>query len=352
MRFVPELLKLAKFNYKIDLITIDKNRFDKISKAFFNKKIMIVGDVMVDEYLFGNVDRLSPEAPVPVIEIKEEKLKFGGAANVAANVKGLGCIPLLVGGVGNDTVSEVFINMLTAEGMNNEGIIRFSERPTTVKTRIIGRSQHVARVDRESCAPLNHEETKQVIDRIRQYITEVDAIILEDYNKGFLNERVIKESVTLASTHKKIITVDPKFTNFMHYKHVNVFKPNIKETEKALAVVIDNEEDLISAGKRLLNQLQADNVLITRGAAGMTLFESKGSISHVPTKAWHVADVSGAGDTVIATLTAALTGDSSIGEAATLANYAAGIVCREIGVVPIAIEAMIEEYFGEHHKNK
>jgi rfaE bifunctional protein kinase chain/domain len=320
------------------MIDIDQSRFETICSSFSNKKVMIIGDLMIDEYLFGNVNRLSPEAPVPIIEIQEEKLKFGGAANVAANIKGLGCIPFLVGSIGLDSTSEVFLNMIRSEGLPGDGILRMATRPTTIKTRIIGQSQHIARVDKESCVMLSEQEAQKVI--------EMDAVILEDYNKGLLSETVIRQITEIAIQQNKIITVDPKFINFMCYKNVTVFKPNLKETEKALAVAIRSEEDLLAAGKRLMHELHVENVLITRGAFGMTLFEKNGIISHVPTKAWHVADVSGAGDTVISTLTAAMTGKATVKEAATLANYAAGIVCREIGVVPITLNAIREAYFG------
>jgi rfaE bifunctional protein kinase chain/domain len=330
------------------MIDIEKNRFEEIYSTFRNKKIMIIGDLMIDEYLFGKVNRLSPEAPVPIIEIEKEKMKFGGAANVAANIKGLGCVPFLIGSIGHDSTSEVFLNMLNSEGIAHEGVIRLKNRPTTIKTRIIGQSQHIARVDKESCTLLTEEESLKVIAIAREYIEEMDALILEDYNKGFLSGTVIKKITELANQHNKIITVDPKFINFMCYKNVTVFKPNLKETEKALGATIQSEQDLLAAGKRLIDELQAENILITRGAHGMTLFEKSGVISQVPTRAWHVADVSGAGDTVIGTLTAAMTGQATVKEAATLANYAAGIVCREIGVVPITLNAMREEYFGSH----
>jgi rfaE bifunctional protein kinase chain/domain len=334
------------------LIEIENDRVEEICQAFRDKRIMVIGDLMMDEYLFGSVNRLSPEAPVPIIEIEEDKLKFGGAANVAANVKGLGCIPFLVGGIGQDSMSENFLKMLHTEGMTGEGIIRFHDRPTTVKTRIIGRSQHIARVDREDCASLNSDESQKVIALVREHIDDMDAVILEDYNKGFLSRTVIQEVIRLANDSHKTITVDPKFLNFMCFKNVSVFKPNLKETENALAVTIQKDEDLDSAAKRLLHELQAENILITRGAYGMTLYEKNGTISHVPTRAWHVADVSGAGDTVIGTLTAALTGRATVKEAATLANYAAGIVCREIGVVPITLDAIREEYLGNRHTQR
>jgi rfaE bifunctional protein kinase chain/domain len=330
------------------MISIAKKRFDKICGLFANKKVMIIGDLMIDEYLIGRVNRISPEAPVPIIEIREEILKFGGAANVAANIQGLGCIPFLVGSVGEDRNSDIFMDMVVARGMASEGIIHCENRPTTIKTRIIGQTQHIARVDRECCGFLHENEMRKIITIIRELIGQMDAIILEDYNKGLLSEIIIKEVIELANRNHKIITVDPKFVNFMCYKNVTVFKPNLKEIQSAMAITIQGDKDLYDAGKRLLRELQAENILITRGADGMTLFEKNGRITHVPTNAWHVADVSGAGDTVISTLTAAIAGGATIQEAATLANYAAGIVCREVGVVPITLSRLREEYLGTH----
>jgi rfaE bifunctional protein kinase chain/domain len=322
------------------LIKLSKRRIEEIVNGFKGKRILVAGDLMLDEYLIGEVRRISPEAPVPVVEVKEQQIRFGGAANVALNVVTLGAEPVLVGAIGTDREGDLFTDLMREKRMPVEGLQRFDNRPTTVKTRVIGHSQHITRVDREKKDYLTDHEEKQIINIIEKLIDQVDAVILEDYNKGVLTARVIEASIGLARKKNKLTTVDPKFTNFLNYKNVSVFKPNIKETEEALAVHLSSEEDLNNAGRNLLKKLNAENILITRGSAGMSLFESSGEITHVGTTARKVADVSGAGDTVISTLTVALVGGAGVREAATMANLAAGIVCQEVGIVPVELNQL------------
>lgn len=325
---------------------IDSKRFDNIISNSQGKKVLVIGDLMIDQYLMGEVSRISPEAPVPVIDVKGESLKFGGAANVAFNVKSLGCLPVIVGIIGKDRMGEEFLRLLSQHGMETNGIIQSGNRPTTVKTRIIGQSQQIARVDRENKNYLNAEEEVQLKNKLEEFIGNSNAIIFEDYNKGILTKKIITKAIGLSKKNGLLITVDPKFTNFMDYKNVSLFKPNIKETEEALAVKIENDDDLIKAGKKLLKQLNSDNILITRGSKGMSLFSNDGSIVHVPTRARKVADVSGAGDTVISTLTVAMMGGASNKEAITMANYAAGLVCEEIGIIPVELAKLREVCIG------
>jgi rfaE bifunctional protein kinase chain/domain len=301
---------------------------------------------MIDEYLIGDVTRISPEAPVPVVEVNGESLKFGGAANVALNILSLGCKPILVGMIGDDRMGEEFIKLMADYGMETKGILKSSKRPTTVKTRIIGESQHIARVDRENKEYLNEEEQNQLLQTIELLISDSDSIILEDYNKGVLTDDVIENSIGLANKNKLLVTADPKFINFMKYKNVSLFKPNVKETEEALAVKIQTDDDLENAGNMLLEKLNSKNVLITQGSKGMSLFSSDGSVTNVPTRARNVADVSGAGDTVISTLTATMMGGATNKEAVTLANYAAGIVCEEVGIIPIELDKLRKVCLG------
>jgi D-glycero-beta-D-manno-heptose-7-phosphate kinase len=328
------------------LTTIDEKRFNEIVNRAKNKNVMVIGDLMIDEYLIGNVTRISPEAPVPVIEVNGESLKFGGVANVALNILSLGCKPILVGMIGDDRMGEEFLKLMSEFGMETKGILKSSKRPTTVKTRIIGESQHIARVDRENKEYLNEEEQNQLIEIIKKLIGDTDSVIFEDYNKGVLTDSVIQQTISLANENNTLISVDPKFINFMKYKNVSLFKPNIKETEEALAVKIQTDRDLVNAAKLLLENLNCENVLITQGSKGMSLFSSDGLITNVPTRARNVADVSGAGDTVISTLTAAMIGGASNKEAVTLANYAAGIVCEEVGIIPIELEKLRKACIG------
>ncbi len=323
------------------MIKFTAERLEEISRQAEGKKIIVLGDLMVDEYLWGDVSRISPEAPVPIINISEEQIRFGGAANVAYNLMGLNAVPILVGVVGKDRMGHIFRQMLEENNLPQDGIVELSDRPTTVKTRIIGNNQHIARVDKESTAPLNREAVNKIIRIVEKYLDEIAAIIIQDYNKGVVIPPLIEQVIPLARQANKFVTVDPKFENFLRFKNVTVFKPNTKETEAALATPIRSEEDVIAAGKKLLQELGGEAVLITRGSMGMALFEKNGDISFIGTRARKVADVSGAGDTVIATLTYGLCGGASIKEAVTLSNYAAGLVCEEVGVVPVQRDKLL-----------
>lgn len=319
---------------------ITDKRFGEIFNHPEQKKVMVIGDLMIDEYLIGEVSRISPEAPVPIIEVNGESLKFGGAANVALNILSLGYKPFLVGVIGDDRMGEHFINLMQKFGMDTNGIVKSNMRPTTVKTRIIGDSQHIARVDRENKNYLSKTEENKLFHSIESLIIGADSVIFEDYNKGVLTQTIIQKTIELALKKNLLISVDPKFINFLNYKNVTLFKPNIKETEEALAIKIQTDADLEKAGSNLLNKLNCENVLITRGSKGMSLFSSDKSIINVPTRARNVADVSGAGDTVISTITAAMMGGASTEEAITLANYAAGIVCEEVGIIPVELDKL------------
>lgn len=329
------------------MIQFDPKRLDTIFSGFSGKRIMVVGDLMIDEYLIGQVSRISPEAPVPVVEIVEETHRLGGAANVALNIFSLGLEPIMVGVMGNDLAGDKLLALLEKRNVKTDGVVRIENRPTTVKTRIIGDSQHIARVDREQSTYLNPEEEHRLCQKVGDILDSMDAVILEDYNKGVLTEKLISFIIDQANIKGKLITVDPKFKNFLKYQNVTLFKPNIKETEEALAIKITTNQDLIRAGEALMEKLKAKGVLITRGSQGMSLFEEDSQITHVETRTRKVADVSGAGDTVISTLTAALTAGSTLQEAATIANYAAGIVCEYVGIVPVENEKLYRACLGQ-----
>jgi rfaE bifunctional protein kinase chain/domain len=317
------------------LVEITEQQLKKLFSAIEGKRIAVVGDLMLDKYIWGSVKRISPEAPVPVVEVETEQAGLGGAANVAANIQSLGGTPLLVGVIGSDAAGKHLHQIFQEKNFPTEGIIIDQSRPTTTKTRIIAHNQHVVRIDHESRIEISPTIQHNILTFLHDNIDSIDGIILEDYNKGVMVQSLIKEMITLARKQKKIITVDPKFNNFFEYKDVTLFKPNRHETEEALSVRMKNENDIIVAGKKLMQRLGAENILLTRGEHGMTLFERDGSISHMATKARNVADVSGAGDTVIATMTLALAGSASPKEAATLANLAGGVVVGYVGIVPI-----------------
>jgi rfaE bifunctional protein kinase chain/domain len=333
------------------MLFLSESRLKKIMSSS-EKKIAVIGDLMIDRYLWGDVSRISPEAPVPIINIEEEEIRFGGAANVANNLIGLGAIPILVGVVGDDIWGEVFRNKLSEKGLPGGGVVVDINRPTTIKTRIIGNNQHIARVDREKVEAVADENQNKILKFLKENIQEIDAIILQDYNKGLLVPGYISKIIQLANSFDKFITVDPKFKNFFEFHDVTVFKPNKKETEEALAMHLTTRNDLIEAGNILLEKLNADAVLITRGKEGMALFKKNEEVTFIDTRARKVADVSGAGDTVIATLTYALAADASITESVTLANYAAGLVCEEVGVVPVQGDKLYEAIMKNQGKNE
>jgi len=322
------------------LVVFKKQRLDEIFQNFNNKRIFVIGDLMLDVYIWGKVGRISPEAPVPIVEVQEESYRFGGAANVGMNVKLLGGIPVLVGVIGYDKEGTVIDALMEENDLEKDGIFYDDNRPTTVKTRIIAHSQHVVRVDKEDKKDISEEMENKILQFLQQRKNEIDGIILEDYNKGVLTKNLIKQVIDFANQNKILITVDPKFDNFFEYQNVTVFKPNRKETEDALGIKLDSEEKVFEAGRRLKEKLNPEYLLLTRGEKGMTLFSKNGDVHTIPTRARKVADVSGAGDTVIATITMALAAGAEIEEAATIANRAAGLVCEEVGVVPVNRELL------------
>ncbi|GAB4171804.1 MAG: D-glycero-beta-D-manno-heptose-7-phosphate kinase [Calditrichia bacterium] len=308
------------------------------------KHIAVIGDVMIDEYLWGKVSRISPEAPVPIVEITQEQFRPGGSANVAFNLKSLNQQVYVYGVVGADQNGERLRALLEEQGLNIGGLIEDDTRPTTVKTRIIGGSQHIARVDKETVREISLDIESKIIQELENQIENLDAIVLEDYNKGVLTKSLIESVIRLAQEHDVIITVDPKFNHFFSYKNVTVFKPNKKETEAALQMSLNSREEIEYAGDKLLNMLQCRSVLITLGSKGMALFEKDKEPVFIPTEVHEVADVSGAGDTVIATITSLLAYGATVTDAMIAANKAAGIVCMQVGVVPITTTQLINAF--------
>lgn len=323
------------------MTTFTENRLKELVQIFKKKRIAVVGDIMVDKYVWGGVHRISPEAPVPVVEVEKETERLGGAANVANNIKSLGGEPILVGVVGSDANGALLVKLLEDQGCPTTGIISDTSRPTTIKTRVIAHNQHVVRIDHEQKRDISSSVQEQILSMLRRSISSIDGIIFQDYNKGVIVKELIHHIVELAREQGKIISVDPKFQNFFEYKNVSVFKPNIKEVEEALGTKITSEEDVRESIILLKKRLNADNILLTRGEHGMTLLDQHGVLKHFPTRALHVADVSGAGDTVIAALTMALVSGASIEESATISNFAGGIVCGEVGIVPIMPKALV-----------
>ncbi len=323
---------------------IKEERLNFLKENIEGKNIVVIGDLMLDAYFWGAVSRISPEAPVPVVEIDNEFYRFGGAANVANNIIHLGANPIPIGIIGEDQYGEIFKELMRKEGISSETVFTVKERPTTTKVRVIADSQHVVRIDKEVKSDIDKETENLIVSFLEDRANDIDGIILQDYNKGVLTKSLIKRVTALAKRKEILITVDPKFKNFFEYKNVTLFKPNRSETEQAYGIKIENDDDLRNAGFRLLNDLQSESVLLTLSEDGIALFEKgKSDFRRVPTKARKVSDVSGAGDTVISTLTLALASGGSLVESAYLANYAGGIVCEEVGIVPIEADKLFNQ---------
>jgi len=317
------------------MINISEERLTQLKNSFNGLKIAIVGDMMLDCYFRGEVRRISPEAPVPVLEVDNEFYRFGGAANVALNILKLGGIPYPIGVIGNDNDGRIFISLAEKSRINLSGMIIDESRPTTAKTRVIAHNQHVVRIDKESKKYLSTEIQEKLVKFMEDKIDELDAIILQDYNKGVLTPSLIEKVISLANSKNILITVDPKFNNFFLFNNVTVIKPNRKEAEDVLGMKLRNDDEITTAGTRILEKTNAKYVVLTLSEEGIAVFEKNKPEKRMPTKAQIVADVSGAGDTVISTLTMALAAKADIIEATYLANYAGGIVCEEVGIIPI-----------------
>jgi len=306
---------------------------------------LVLGDLMLDEYMWGNVSRISPEAPVPVVEIVNESVKLGGSANVALNVSSLGDVPILVGVVGNDKNGERLKGILDNLGISSEGILTDETRQTTTKTRIIAHSQQVVRADREKTEELSTDLTLTLVDYIKKKINQdkISALLISDYGKGVINSNLLNEVISLAKENNIFISVDPKETHFMNYKRVSLITPNHSEASFAYGKRIKDEASLEEVGWGLMGKLDADSLLMTRGEKGMSLFEKNRALTHFPTVAQKVYDVTGAGDTVISAFTCAFTAGASLKEAALISNHAAGIVVAELGTAQVTREELYQD---------
>ena len=324
---------------------ISAQRLEGIFRNLGGQRILILGDLMLDEYMWGNVSRISPEAPVPVVEIMNESLKLGGAANVALNVKSLGEVPILVGVVGKDRNGERLKDTLAHSGIQTEGIFADGTRQTTTKTRIIAHNQQVVRADREKTEELSADLTSKLVNFIKIKVKEEDisAFLISDYGKGVINLNLLNEVISLAKENNLFISVDPKETHFMNYKRVSLITPNHAEAGFAYGKRIKDETSLEEVGWGLLKKLEAEALLITRGEKGMSLFENDQRLTHFPTVAREVYDVTGAGDTVISSFTCAFAAGASLKEAALISNHAAGIVVGEVGTAQVTREELYND---------
>lgn len=302
----------------------------KILNEFKNNKILVIGDLILDRYIWGKVNRISPEAPVPIVEVTDENFLLGGASNVANNIVSLGGHATIVGVAGNDRAGEVILKMLGEKGVQCEGVF-LGPRPTTVKTRVIAHNQQVVRFDRENKDKVDGKVFRGLLGYIRNEVQNHDAVIISDYKKGVVSSELVKEVLKHSKPGNIFVSVDPKVGHFHCYKNVSLVTPNVMEASIASGIEIKDEKSLINAGKTLLRKIPCDAVLITRGEHGMSLFRKDKKEVHIPTVAKTVYDVTGAGDTVIAAFSIAYAAGASMEEAAVIANHAAGIVVGEVG---------------------
>lgn len=324
---------------------------EELLKGFASKRILVIGDVMIDAYTIGKVNRVSPEAPVPIVSLEKQEERLGGAANVALNLLALGATPMLCSVVGDDQKGEDFLNLMRNQGIPLNGILKSAERVTTVKTRVIGNNQHLLRIDAEDTHALTNSEETQFLAKVLAILTQeqIDAIIFEDYNKGVLSEKIIETIIAEAQLRQIPTTVDPKKLNFLAYKGVTLFKPNLKELREGTGIycTYDDQEAFEAAVDKLEKALNNQITFVTLSEKGVYI--KKGADKkHIPAHLRTIADVSGAGDTVISVATLCLSLGCSIETIAELSNLAGGLVCEKSGVVTIRPEELLEEGSGRN----
>lgn len=305
--------------------------------------ILVLGDIIVDHFIWGSVSRISPEAPVPVVNVTDENLLLGGAANVLHNIYALGGKATLCGLIGNDPIGNHLLNMLSELSSPTAGIFKSKNRPTIIKTRIIAQNQQVVRFDREKSGEPSKASFKKIIKYLDENISDFDAVIISDYNKGMINQTIMDHLRNCTSAHNSIpLIVDPKPGQPQRFQGVTIITPNNHEAELMSGISVTDEESLITAARTLQENLESDAVLITRGEEGMALYEKGQPLLTIPTVAKEVYDVTGAGDTVIATLALGVAVGLSFAEAATLANFAAGIVVGKVGTATASRDELLE----------
>lgn len=308
---------------------------------FAGAPILVLGDLMSDRFIRGNVHRISPEAPVPVVDVQQDKSMPGGAGNVASNIAALGGRAVLVSVTGQDFDGDGLLAELGRLNIDTDGVVRDPSRPTILKTRVIAGHQQVVRFDRESRAPLSHDMMNRVLDEVRRRLPEVKGVVLSDYGKGLVTQGLLKALLPLARRLKKFVIVDPKIEHFQRYRGVDCITPNLKEaTEGMRAFPPKTDEEVDALGKAILKKLKSRTVLITRSERGMSLYEASGRTTHIPSQAQEVFDVTGAGDTVISVFSLALAAGCTYPEASYISNAAAGVVVGKLGTATCSIDEL------------
>jgi rfaE bifunctional protein kinase chain/domain len=312
---------------------------EQIFQSFRKQKIAVIGDVMIDKYIFGHVSRISPEYPVPVVDVTHENSRLGGAANVALNTHALGAQTILIGVTGKDSGRDSLEALMREHGLESEMLLADPSRPTTSKTRILSQNHHITRVDYESREPLDSITEAKLLGMFSEVAGTLDAVVLEDYNKGVLTGSLISAITGICRKLGIPVLVDPKNKGFFSYGGCTVFKPNLSELAASLGMTVNNNDREVEDACLLLrNKLEADNFVVTRSEKGMTVYNE--SFTHIPATSLKVADVSGAGDTVIGILALGTAAGMDLVTSTRLANLAAGTVCQEVGAVPVRPEKL------------
>ena len=321
---------------------LNRSRVEQLIDSFPSRIIIVLGDLMLDEFIWGKVRRISPEAPVPVVEVTRQTYLLGGSGNVAANIRALGGVPIPIGVLGQDASASQVENLMAAAGIDISGLVRDS-RQTTLKTRIVAHNQQIVRADRESRESLHEAVNAALADAFLAHLPAAAAIIVSDYDKGVVNGQLLHRVLPHARQKGIPVFLDPKVHHADYYRPITLISPNQREAEMMTGMTIDSETHLEVAGRLLLDKFGCEYALITRGEEGMSLFDVRGS-HHLPTFAREVFDVSGAGDTVIATLALACAGGATMEESAILANHAAGIVVGKVGTATVNRAELLADF--------
>lgn len=316
----------------------------ELLKSFAGKKVLVIGDLMLDHYVRGRIDRISPEAPVPVLEAQEEEYRLGGAANVALNLHALGAEVFTLGIRGADFAGERLQQLMQEQGLDTSGLVLTPRRRTTLKTRMSAVNQQLLRIDYEDVSDLDEDTATLIMSRFQAVLNSCAAVIIEDYNKGLLTKELIGKIIAASRTLGIPVAVDPKHKNFFEYAGVTIFKPNFQELQKNLGTKFETEADVFRAAEELRARLNCSYLVLTRGSKGLYIFDGKAEPRHIPTFARDVYDVSGAGDTVISVLSLAFASGADIVSAATIANHAAGVVCGKLGTATASANEILASY--------
>lgn len=328
------------------------NKLKQVVSNFRNKKVLVIGDLILDEFIWGDVSRISPEAPVPVVWVKNESFMPGGASNVANNLRSLGSTVYIAGVVGSDERAAILLGELQHKGIITSGVIRDPSRPTILKTRVIAHQQQVVRIDREKIDGLPARLVKKMINYIERVIDEVDAVLIEDYGKGVVTPKLLSKLNSLVRRKRKLLSIDPKEEHFSYYRGATLITPNREEASRAVGFKTQDSKALRKAGQVLLQKLKVKIALITLGEEGMMVFEAGKPPKKIATVAQEVFDVSGAGDTVIATSTLSLISGANPLQAAHIANCAAGIVVGKVGIAVVSADELIKRIREEIEKQR